>query len=98
MAFLYEALGMPYLRAPVWWPAYKYFAQIGLDIIRKLDAKARQEGIRPKIDVPMVEYITHQYWFSNQKLKNAGFKFTYLDPRKGLWEYIAWCKERGWLE
>jgi len=98
MAFLYEALGLPYVRLPVWWPAYKYFAEIGLNIVKGLDAKARRQGLRPKIDVPMVEYITHQYWFSNQKLKNAGFQLAYPDPRKGLWEYIAWCRERGWLE
>jgi len=98
LAFLYEALGVPYMRVPIWWPVYKYSAARGLEIIKGLDRRARKKGLRPKIDVPMVEYITHQYWFSNQKLKNLGFEFTYQDSRTGLWEYITWCKERGWLE
>lgn len=98
MEFLYKALGVPYLRVPVWWPLYKASAAWGLEIIKKLDAKARAKGLRPKVDVPMVEYITHQYWFGNQKLKDLGYKFLYQDPREGIWEYITWCKERGWLE
>lgn len=98
MEFLYKALGVPYKRLPVYWPIYEFCARIGLGVIKKLDQKARAEGLRPKVDVPMAEYVTHQYWFSNKKLRDLGFEFLYPDPRKGLWEYITWCRERGWLE
>ena len=98
MEFLYRSLGVKYHRVPVWWPVYKRGAKRGLQIVKWLDKRARAKGLRPKVDVPMVEYITHQYWFSNQKLKDLGFEFVYRDPRKGMWEFITWCKERGWLE
>ncbi len=96
--FIYRALGMEkVIRIPVWWPMYKGLARIGLKLIKGIDAHARSKGKRPKVDVPMVEYMTHQYWFSNEKIKKLGYKFAYQDPKKGLWDYITWCKERGWL-
>jgi len=98
MEFLFGALGLEHwARVPVWWPLYKAGVNIGLKLVRRLDRRARAKGSRPKVDVPMVEYITHHYEFSNQKLKDTGFEFIYQDPRKGLWEYITWCKDRGWL-
>jgi len=98
MEFLYKALGIPYVRIPVPWILYERGAKRALKIAKRLDARARAKGTRPKIDVPMVEYVTHQYWFSNEKIKRLGFKFIYEDQRRGLWDYITWCKDRGWLE
>jgi dihydroflavonol-4-reductase len=98
LEFCYHSLGLEkIIRFPIWWPAYKAFAAIALWYATKLDVKARARNGRPKLDVPMVGYITHQYHFSNQKLKNLGFKYVYDDPRKGIWDYITWCKERGLL-
>jgi len=98
LLFICRALGLEHvMRIPVWWPMYKLFAAVSLRIIQRLDRKARALGTRPKVDVPMVEYITHQYWFSNDKIKKLGFKFIYQDPCKGMWEYIGWCREMGWL-
>jgi nucleoside-diphosphate-sugar epimerase len=98
MEFAARALGLEHtLRIPVLWPMYVAFAKISRMVISKLDRKARAMGTRPKIDVPMVEYLTHQYWFSNQKIKDLGFELIYEDPRKGIWDYITWCRERGWL-
>lgn len=98
LEFCYRALAVKKIvRIPVWWPVFKAFATLALAMSKLLDKKARKMELRPKIDVPMVEYVTHQYWFNNQKLKDTGFKFIYEDPRKGIWEYITWCKERGWL-
>ncbi len=98
LEFLYDALGVKrVIRIPVWWHFYKLCASIALKVIIALDRRARKKGMRPKVDVPMAGYLTHQYWFSNKKLKELGFKYIYEDPRKGLWDYITWCKERGWL-
>ncbi len=98
MEFSARALGLEHtIRVPVLWLMYKAFAKISLWFISRLDRKARKLGTRPKIDVPMVEYLTHQYWFLNKKIKDLGFEFIYEDPRKGVWDYITWCRERGWL-
>ncbi len=98
MEFIFKALGVPYKRIPVPWPIYKYGAERAMKMTKRLDERARAHGTRPKIDVPMIEYVTHQYWFDNRKIKDLGFKFKYTDPRPGIWDYITWCREKGWLE
>ncbi len=45
----------------------------------------------------MIGYITHQYYFSNQKIKDLGFEFKYKDFEKGTSETINWYKRKGWF-
>lgn len=98
LEFIAKSLGIERIVIlPMPWFFYKIFAALSLWTVKNMDKDARKRGLRPKIDVPMVEYITHQYWFSNQKIKKLGFKFIYEDPRRGLWDYIGYCKERGLL-
>jgi len=98
MEFLAKALGLErVVRVPIPFFVYKLAAKVSLPLVRGVERTARKKGLRPKIDLPMVEYVTHQYWFSNQKIKDLGFKFIYEDPKKGFWNYIGWCKERGLL-
>lgn len=98
LEFIYRALGLDrILRFPVPWVLYELGAKVALWHAKGRDREARARGSRPKLDVPMVEYITHQYWFSNQKIKDLGYEFVYQDSRRGMWQYITWCKERGWL-
>ena len=44
----------------------------------------------------MVKYVTHQYAFSNKKLKKLGYQFTY-DTWKGFAQTIDWYYEHNWL-
>lgn len=98
LEFIAKAFGIDRIVIlPTPWFFYKIFAAFSLWIVKKMDKHARKRNLRPKIDVPMVEYITHQYWFSNKKIKELGYKFIYEDPRRGLWDYIGYCKERGLL-
>jgi nucleoside-diphosphate-sugar epimerase len=97
MTFLAKSLGLREIRIPIWWPVYLIFCRISVAIARKQDRQARKIGARPKQDLPMVEYIAHNHWFSNQKIKDLGFKFKYQDPRSGIFRYIGECRERGWL-
>ena len=45
----------------------------------------------------MAGYITHQYYFSNQKIKDLGFHFEYADYRTGIYYTIKWYMDNGWL-
>ena len=85
------------IKLPMPWPIYKALAAVLRKLVLAMDRNARKKNKRPKVDVPMIEYMTNQYWFSNEKIKNLGFKFIYQDPRKGLYEFIGYCKERGLL-
>ena len=95
--FVASMFGYSCIRIPVWWPVYKFLSKPALVYAKVQERRARGRGIRPKMDTPMVEYVTHQYWFSNEKIKRSGFKFLYPDFHRGLWEYVGWCRERGWL-
>lgn len=97
MTFLAKTLGLREIRIPVWWPVYLLFTRFAIAFARRQDKQARAMGTRPKQELPMVEYIAHNHWFSNQKIKNLGFKFKYQDPRSGIFHYIGDCRERGWL-
>lgn len=96
LEFLGGALGIERVRVPM---PYLFYSGVYSSVLqwvgRKLEERARRRGRRPKVDASMVQYLSKNMWFSNRKVRDAGFRFRYLDPRKGLWEYITWCKQEG---
>jgi nucleoside-diphosphate-sugar epimerase len=98
MEFVFQELGIYYFRVPIPWWGYKVAARVLDKILMKNVEKARKKGVRPKIDPPMIEYITHNYYFSNAKLKATGFKFLYPDFMSGTRQTIRWYKDNGWFE
>ena len=93
--FLADALGVKKKRIPAPFWAYKLYTRLAMWSSHKLEKKARDKGTRPKVDASMTHYLSHNMWFSNQKIKDLGFDFTFQDPRKGLWDYITWAKGEG---
>ncbi|MGQ4875061.1 MAG: NAD-dependent epimerase/dehydratase family protein [Promethearchaeia archaeon] len=91
-----QQLGLKYTIVSVWFPIFKLISKMVVWIGKKRDKKARKFGMRPLLDVPMLKYITHQYAFSNKKLKDLGYKFKY-DTWTGFKETIDWYIEHGWL-
>ena len=94
---LYDTLGVSFTTVPVPWIFFKIMAKLAFSFLKRKEKKARKYGIRPKFDLPMVGYLTHQYYFSNKKIKDLGFEFKYNDYKKGTFETIKWYKEQGWL-
>jgi nucleoside-diphosphate-sugar epimerase len=95
--YVFNELGISFSIVPIPWFMYKIFAKFELELAKMKVKKANTQGYRPKFDIPMVEYITHQYYFSNKKLKDLGFQFEYNDFRKGVRETIRWYMDHGWL-
>ncbi len=96
--FLCDVLGVKYSRIPVWWPFYKLVAKFALAMTRVQENRARKKGVRPRFEASMAGYITHQYYFSNQKLKDLGFEFQYPDFKKGTLDTLNWYRDMQWLE
>lgn len=94
---VYNEVGISFTTIPLPSFLYKVVASVELYIAKRKEKKAKRYGIRPKFDVPMVEYLTHQYYFSNKKIKNLGFQFKYNDFRREIFEIIKWYEERGWF-
>jgi len=96
LEWLCQQMGMKYTIVPIWFPIYKLMSKIIIGVGKLRDKKARKLGIRPLLDVPMLKYITHQYAFSNKKLKDLGYKFKY-DTWTGFKQTVDWYIEHGWL-
>lgn len=94
--WLSQRLGIRNTVISVWFPIFKLVSKIVVWIGGKRDKKARKLGIRPILDVPMLKYVTHQYAFSNKKLKDLGYKFKF-DTWTGFKQTIDWYMEHGWL-
>ncbi len=97
MEFCFKELGVPYMIVPVPWTFYIFVAKLLFKLSARKNKKAKKLGIRPKFDLPMAGYITHQYYFSNKKIKDLGFKFEYADFKKGCYHTIKWYIDNGWL-
>lgn len=97
VAFLADAVNARTVRVPVPYPLYRAGAAYAVWHSRLIQETARERGTRPKIDAPITEYLAGNMWFSNRKVRDLGFEFTYADPKRGLWDYVTWCKERGKL-
>ncbi|MFO7796108.1 MAG: NAD-dependent epimerase/dehydratase family protein [Promethearchaeati archaeon] len=97
LEFVYNELGITFSVIPMPWFFFKLLSKFIYFLAKRKEKKANQLGIRPKFDLPMVEYLTHQYYFSNKKLKDLGFNFQYNDFRKGVFETIMWYKKHGWI-
>ncbi|MFX1276782.1 MAG: NAD-dependent epimerase/dehydratase family protein [Promethearchaeota archaeon] len=96
LEWLNECLSVRYNILPIWFPLFKLLAKALASIAKLKNKKARKLGIRPIVDLPMVKYLTHQYAFSNQKIKNLGYEFKF-DTINGFKETIDWYFEHGWL-
>ncbi|NVM27534.1 MAG: NAD(P)-dependent oxidoreductase [Candidatus Helarchaeota archaeon] len=96
--FCCETLNVGYKRIPIWWPMYIMGARMGMLFARIQERRARKRGLRPRFEASMAGYVHHQYYFSNQKIKDLGFKFEYEGWKKGTLETINWYREMGWLE
>lgn len=94
--WLSQRLGLRNTIVSVWFPIFKVISKIIVWIGKRRDKKARKLGMRPLLDVPMLEYVTHQYAFSNQKLKDLGYEFRY-DTWSGFKHTIDWYYQHGWL-
>jgi len=58
---------------------------------------AKLKGKKPVIERDAVQYLFHDYWLDNSKIKELGYKLIYPDVKKGLKETIRWYQDAGWL-
>ncbi|HME55796.1 MAG TPA: NAD(P)-dependent oxidoreductase [Candidatus Lokiarchaeia archaeon] len=98
MTIVARLLDADYSNISVPWFIYRVVAQVAFSIALEQNRRMRTKGMRPRYDAPMAEYITHQYWFSNMKLKDLGFTFKYPDMQSGLENTIDWYLAHGWLK
>lgn len=51
----------------------------------------------PNLEEDTIRFLGKDIAYSNQKLKELGYRFVYPDARKGLEETLAWYRKEGWV-
>lgn len=97
IALCAEGVGVPTIRVPIPFAAYRLLSRYARWHARRIDAYARARDERPKVDAPMTAYLTQNMWYSNEKIRSLDFEFEYRDAKKGLWQFITHCKAEGRL-
>ncbi len=98
LEYLADLLNVDYFNFPVWWPFYKAFSKFLFWLSKRNDKKARKLNSRPPVDLSMAGYLTHQYLFSNNKIKELGFKFKFPDYKSATKDTAEWYQKNKWLE
>lgn len=98
LEYLADLLNVDYFNFPVWWPVYKTFSKLLFWLNKRKDKKARKLNSRPPVDLSMAGYTTHQYLFSNKKIKDLGFKFKFPDYKSATKDTVEWYLKNKWLE
>ncbi len=82
---------------PIWFKIYSLIARTLKYYFKRETLRARKWGIRPWVDQSMVEYVTHDYFFSNEKLKKLGFKYKYPTAFDAAKNSVRWYLDKGWF-
>ncbi|MFO8019431.1 MAG: NAD(P)-dependent oxidoreductase [Promethearchaeia archaeon] len=96
LEWIYQKLSIRTTVIPLWFPLFKIFAKMAGWLADLRAKKSQKLDVRPLLDSPMVKYVTHQYAFSNKKLKNLGYDFKY-DTWSGFAQTIDWYCAHNWL-
>ncbi|MFW9866503.1 MAG: NAD-dependent epimerase/dehydratase family protein [Candidatus Thorarchaeota archaeon] len=98
LEYLADLLNVGYFNFPIWWPFYKIFSNFLYWLNKRKEKKAKKLNSRPPVDLSMAEYTTHQYLFSNKKIKDLGFKFKFPDYKTATKDTVEWYFKNKWLE
>jgi nucleoside-diphosphate-sugar epimerase len=58
---------------------------------------AKRSGRRPLLEYDQVQYFGRNYLYSNEKLKQTGFRMRWPDPEPGLRATLRWYVDNGWI-
>jgi dihydroflavonol-4-reductase len=58
---------------------------------------ARRAGRRPLLEYDQVQYFGRNYLYSNDKLKQTGFRMRWPEPEPGLRATLRWYLDNGWI-
>lgn len=98
LEYLADLLNVDYFNLPIWWPFYKIFSKFLYWLNKRKNKKAKKLNSRPIVDLSMTGYTTHQYLFSNKKIKDLGFEFKFSDYKSATDNTIQWYLQNKWLE
>lgn len=69
-----------------------------LQVAKVSMARARRKGTRPLLEYDQVQYFGRDYLYSNEKLKETGFRMQWPDPEPGIRDTLRWYVQNGWIQ
>jgi len=49
------------------------------------------------VEPAIIDYLGREFTYSNDKLKQTGYRFVYPDARDGIRDTVRWYQENGWI-
>lgn len=93
--FIADITGRPFLALPSI-PA-KPLRRVLIPVAKGLQWIHAKAGMKSPLEADTVNYLGRDFTYSNQKLLNAGYEFTYPDARHGIADTVLWYQRNGWL-
>jgi nucleoside-diphosphate-sugar epimerase len=96
MRHMGEVFGKPVILLP---PVPVRLVKALLNRLAPLEALVSEHLVkRPRsLEPDTIQYLGVDIAYSNQKLKEAGYRFLYPDARTGLRETVEWYRSSGWI-
>jgi nucleoside-diphosphate-sugar epimerase len=96
MRFFAQLTGHLFVKLP---PVPIEYIRIGLGTVADVVQHVVRDMLRMKspVEADMVRFLGQDFVYSNQKLKDTGFRFEYPDARHGLRDTVLWYRENGWI-
>ena len=95
--YFLQCLGKKVVRLGI--PVNKTLVRFMVKIIRQMN-RGFYTMFKPKsylLQPDSIMYALNDYWFSNEKLKSAGYEHKYPDPKEGMKETIEWYRAEGYI-
>ena len=70
---------------------------VASEAARALQTIADHLSIHSPLEADSVDYLGRDFQYSNQKLKDLGYTFTYADAKEGLSDTYDWYRDNGWI-
>ena len=66
-------------------------------VAKVVQSVAGKMGAVSPLEVDSIDYLGRDIVYSNDKLKDLGYEFTYADARDGIRDTIDWYYQNGWM-
>jgi nucleoside-diphosphate-sugar epimerase len=93
--FVGDLTGKPFLALPPVNP--EALKALLLPVARGVQWLCGRLGVAPPLEADTVDYLGRDFAYSNQKLLDAGYRFTYPDALHGIADTVLWYQRNGWL-
>jgi len=96
MQYMADIQGKPFTPLP---PVPVAFLKNILLVAASVEAQISRRVTKksPKLEKDTIRFLGKDIAYSNQKLKDLGYRFVYPDARVGLKETMEWYQKKGWV-